>query len=279
MAGVSAGGEPIADVHLHYNWDQAELLSAAEAAERLDRLGIRLGIVSGVPAGLARQLAEAAPGRVYALFSPYLEPSSRWMWHARSELLDEAEAALASGQYIGLGEMHLQPGIGPRRDHPVFLGLLALAEQYRVPVLIHTDASSETYLTDICLAHPAVRFLWAHAGGILSAEQVKRALKACQNLWIELSARDPWRYDSLAERDGALPAAWRDLILEYPDRVMIGSDPVWNVTRGQSWETADEGWDYLDMLWDYHRRWLGTLPPALQRRLLWDNAATFFKLP
>ena len=94
-----------------------------------------------------------------------------------------------------------------------------------------------------------------------------------------MSARDPWRYNSLADEEGNLPDAWRALILRYPERFMIGSDPVWSVTRTQRWDSADEGWDYLGQLLDYHRRWLRQLPPDIADKLLRDNARAFFRLP
>lgn len=268
--------EPVADVHLHYNWDQQELLDPAEAVERLDAAGVRLGVVSSVPAEHALLLSDQAPEWIVPLFSPYLEPTARWMWHARPGLLPAAQEAVASGRYRGLGELHLQPGIGPRRDDPVLRGLLGLAEEYDVPMLLHTDAASEQYFAALCEGYPAVRFLWAHAGGILTAEQVGRALEQCDNVWVELSARDPWRYDTLTDTGGALLPGWEELFSRFPDRFMIGSDPVWNVTRGQTWETADDGWDYLGRLWDYHRGWMASLPASLRRQLEWENARSFF---
>ena len=71
------------------------------------------------------------------------------------------------------------------------------------------------------------RFLWALAGSILPPAEVERALKACLNLMVELSPRDPWRH--LARRideDGQLKPEWRALVIAYADRFMVGSDPI-----------------------------------------------------
>ena len=57
---------------------------------------------------------------------------------------------------------------------------------------------------------------------------------------IELSARDPWRYGGLTDDDGLLLPAWRELIIEYPHRFLVGTDPVWKVTRTQTWDQTDD---------------------------------------
>lgn len=275
---AQAAPEPIADVHLHFNWDQLELLSSQEAAQRMQQAGIVFGVVSSVPSHYAERLLDAAQVKTLALFSPYLDAANRWRWHKQPELLERTREALASGRYQGIGELHLQPGVGPQRDDPILDKLLKLVTEFDVPALIHTDASSHEYLVPLCQAHPQARILWAHAGGHLPAAAVGKLLAACPNVWADLSARDPWRYDSLADKNGVLPAAWRKLILAYPDRFMIGSDPVWNVRRQQRWDSADEGWDYLASLLDYHRRWLATLPPAVERKLRLENALEFFRV-
>jgi len=57
---------------------------------------------------------------------------------------------LDTGDYAGIGEVHLIAGVAPRRDNPVFVGLLALAKEFKVPFLIHTDASDHRYFLSIC---------------------------------------------------------------------------------------------------------------------------------
>ena len=40
---------------------------------------------------------------------------------------------------------------------------------------------------------------------------------------------------------GALLPQWRALLETFPDRFMIGSDPVWPVENLDSWDQADTG--------------------------------------
>lgn len=270
--------KPFADVHLHYNWDQAEVIEPKTAIERLKRENIVLGVVSSVPSDFALSLRKAAGGDwIVPLFSPYITPQHRQSWYLDNTVVEQARAGLHSGQFRGIGELHLWSGLPPRRDNKILLALFDLARQYDVPFLLHTETSRSDYIVPICQRHNKVRILWAHAGGILKAADVESALHACPNLSVELSARDPWRYDSLVTADGKLPAPWLTLISKYPDRFMTGSDPVWNVTRTQRWDEADQGWDHLQQLIRFHRDWLVQLPRDVEQRVRLDNAVKFFK--
>ncbi len=269
---------PLIDVHLHFNWDQAELIEPEQAVQRLRDAGVLMGVVSSVPSHYAARLHAAAPDRIIALFSPYLEPGRRWLWHRQPGVVEATRTALESGIYRGIGELHLEPGAGPRLDDPVLTALLKLAVEFDVPALVHTDTSDHRYLLTLCRAHPRARILWAHAGGKLAVDEIGLLLDRCPNVSADLSARDPWRYDSLADVVGELPHGWRELILRHPGRFMIGSDPVWSVRKTQRWDSADEGWDYLAMLLEYHRHWLAHFPKHIQHRLLVENAQTFFRI-
>ena len=64
---------------------------------------------------------------------------------------------------------------------------------------------------------------------------------------------------------GQLCPEWRALMLKYPDRFMIGSD---------TW--VNQRWLYYGDLMQGYRTWLGGLPPAVARRIAWDNGARLF---
>ena len=51
-------------------------------------------------------------------------------------------------------------------------------------------------------------------------------------------------------------------MLEMPERFVVGSD---------TWINAR--WDDYEALMQQARRWLGDLPPAVARRIAWDNGA------
>ena len=83
----------------------------------------------------------------------------------------------------------------------------------------------------------------------------------------------------MTDDDGRLLEGWRELVIEFPGRFMTGTDPVWKVTRTQTWDQSDEGWDYFEQLNDYHRRWIDDLPPAVQHQISHENARRLFGWP
>jgi len=266
---------PFADIHLHFNWDQKEIISAQEVVKRLKANNVVLATVSSTPPELALELSEAGKPLILPYFSPYLSATHRDRWFRDEEVLEKAEEGLATGRYSGIGEVHVWSDMGPRRDNKILVGLLKLAEKYEVPFLIHTEASSHLFFTPICQNHPKVKFLWAHAGGRLKPPSIDQLMQQCPNVWAEVSVRDPWRYNTLVDEQNQLLPGWRDLFIKYQDRFMTGTDPVWSVTRGQSWDQADEGWDHYDQLLDFHRHWLQQLPPEVEVKIRLTNAKLF----
>lgn len=269
---------PFSDVHLHYNWDQAESLTPAKAIQQLRDNNITLAVVSSTPPELALALRKAGGPWVVPFFRPYLDAQGRHRWFVDDRVLPAARQALASGQYYGIGEFHLIPGIGPRKDNEILHGLISLAIEYKVPVLIHTEASDPRYFQTICQRHPQARFLWAHAGGLLSAAQVATLLEACPNVWVDMSARDNYRYilTPVTDSQGLLLPEWIKVISTYPDRFMTGADPVWPVEEIQHWSTTDSGWSKLTEFVRFHRRWMKSLPVEVEEKVRHSNAIRFF---
>ena len=272
---------PLADVHLHFNWDQREVLTAAEAVRRLQENGVVLGVVSSKPPSLALELAAAADGWIQAFFMPYLEPERKRDWYLDERVLPAAREALASGRYRGLGELHLIVGYAPslKEHHPVIDGMLDLGVEFDVPLSMHVEAGSEAYFRPLCERHPRARIFWAHAGGVLAPRRVAALMEACPNVWIDLSARDELRYGGsmpIADGEGLLPD-WERLVLAYQDRVMVGSDPFYR-EGNLVWEESNTGWEHLHEFIGFHRNWLERLPPDVARKIRLDNALRFFRV-
>ncbi|WP_455206571.1 amidohydrolase family protein [Kaarinaea lacus] len=269
---------PFADIHLHYKWDQEEIIDPATVIQRLQAENIVLGVVSGVPSDYALKLREAGGDWIIPLFSPYITPSHRQSWYLDQKVVDKAREGLKAKKYFGIGELHLWSGLPPRQDNKILLALFELARQHDVPFLLHTESSDANYIIPICQQHHQVRILWAHAGGILKPLDIENAMQQCPNLWVEVSARDPWRYNSLVNEKGTLPEDWRQLMIKYSDRFMTGTDPVWSVTRTQRWDEPDDGWDHLHELIQFHRQWLVELPPEVEEKIRLTNALAFFRI-
>jgi hypothetical protein len=265
-----------ADIHLHYNWDHSEYISVDEVIEKLQRNNVVLAVVSSVPSDFAGRLAAAEPEWIVALYSPYYKAGNRHDWYFDNGVLAASRKALESGEYAGLGEVHLVAGVGPRRDNPIFTGLIELAREFNVPMLLHTDASSYRYLLPICRTNPDLRILWAHAGGILDTQQLNLLLAECGNVWLDLAARDPWHYGGFVDDNGLLDPAWKEFITANQDRIMVGTDPVWNAHQMYKWYEADQGWNYYEQLLRYHHAWIEQLPASIQQKLRLTNAQIYF---
>ncbi|MAT64392.1 MAG: hypothetical protein CMN57_01950 [Gammaproteobacteria bacterium] len=275
---LAAEPRPLADIHIHYKWNQKDTTPARKAADILAEHHIELAVVIGTPPALALELAQLAPQRIIPIWSPYRDSGEWSRWAFDQEVPQRAREALASGRYHGIGELHLIGGFTPDWNTPVIRALLELGAEFEVPVMLHTEFSRNDYLLGLCRAHPQTRILWAHAGAILEPAAVDAVLAACPNVWAELSARDPWRYvrHPITAADGALLPEWEALIRRYPDRFMVGSDPVWPVDQLDGWDQDDTGWDEYGRFIDFHRGWIGRLDPALGQKLRLDNARRLF---
>ncbi len=277
--GIAAASDPapLADVHLHWKWNQKEVTTPQQAIEILRDNQVNLAVVTGTPPKLALELKALAPDIVVPIYGVYRIPGDWSSWYRDSGLLERVRKALSSGDYHGIGELHMIGGFISDWKHPNISGLFRLAAEFDVPVLVHTEFSRANYVIGFCQAHPETRFLWAHAGSILTPDEVDRALQACPNLWVELSARDPWRH--VARRiddDGRLKSAWRQLVVKHADRFMVGSDTVWPVEQLNPWDEPDTGWQELHRFLGFHRQWLSDLPEDIAQKIRLRNAQSLF---
>jgi predicted TIM-barrel fold metal-dependent hydrolase len=155
---------------------------------------------------------------------------------------------------------------------------MGLAKEYKVPALIHVDAADENHFLGICRGHPQVKIIFAHAGGNLKPHHIRSVLEQCPQVWVDFAARDDWRYGGLTNPQGLLLPEWKQLVLDFPRRFITGTDPVWRVTRTQSWDQSDDGWDHYKQLYDYHQKWLNDLPQEVRRQVAWDNVRQLLAL-
>ena len=278
FAQYSFAAPPVADVHVHFKWSQLEVTTAEQALAILDENNVRLAVVIGTPAELALQLAALRPETILPVWSPYRAGGDWANWAHDSTVLDRARSALQSHGYKGIGELHLIGGFAPKPDSVVIQGLFDLAAQHDVPILLHTEFSRADYLLRLCQTHTETRILWAHAGAILKPVEVDQILKTCPNVWTELSARDPWRFvnNPITDADGKLLPDWKALIERWPDRFMVGSDPVWPVDQMDRWDEADTGWQEYSRFINFHQHWLSYIDPGIAKNIRLDNANRFF---
>jgi len=139
---------------------------------------------------------------------------------------------------------------------------MALAEREELVVLAHVDdVAIDLLMANTLSGGRDVRLIWAHTGiGGPPVARVRALLDRYPRLMGELSYRP-----GLACADGRLCPEWRELLLAYPRRFMIGSD---------TW--VNQRWSAYDDLMRGYRVWLGDLPPDVGQRIAWGNAAALF---
>lgn len=266
---------PLFDAHLHYN---VEAFNGAEGPHplpdvlsRMQRNGVRAIIANSRPNDGTKALAESPQTRqagvtVVPFVRLYRNRADYDNWF-RDETIytmvqQELARGTAAGPFRGLGEFHLYDSANA--NGPVARKLMALAEEKELAVLAHVDDVA----IDLLMSHTPskgakLRLIWAHTGiGGPSVARVDQLFTRYPNLMGELSYRPGLTCDG-----GKLCPEWRQLVLKYPNRFLVGSD---------TW--INQRWQQYDSLMRGYRTWLGDLPPDVARRVAWDNGASLFGL-
>jgi predicted TIM-barrel fold metal-dependent hydrolase len=162
------------------------------------------------------------------------------------------EDRLRRHRYVAIGEFHLS---GPDADLPVPTRMVALAKEHRLILHAHSDGDA---VERMFRQDPEARILWAHSG-FERPDQVRALLRRHNNLWCDLAFRTDHG------SGGMVPADWRALFAEFPDRFMVGSDTY-----------TPERWPYVVEHATWSRAWLADLPSALAERIGWRNGEALF---
>jgi len=267
---------PLFDAHLHYNeeaWNgRAGPHPVEDVLGRMQRSGVRGIIANSRPNDGTHSLASSPQTRaagvtVVPFVRLYRQREDYTNWFRDESIyrmvLDELARGTAAGPFRGLGEFHLYDSANA--NGPVARQLMQLAEERQLAVLAHVDDTA----VDLLMAHTAsrgqkVRLIWAHTGiGGAPVARVDQLMARYPLLVGELSYRP-----GLTCEGGRLCPEWRELLLKYPDRFVIGSD---------TWVNAR--WQHYEALMAAYRTWLGELPAPVARQVAWDNAARLFGLP
>ena len=245
----------IFDAHIHYNEPAWQPYPPHRIRRLLRDAGIAGAAMSSSPDDGSRRLVSLNRSRFVALLRPYREGVTSANWTADPKGIAYLEERLSSAHYRGIGEIHFQSAA--ETTGPVARRAAELAIAHNIPLHVHSGVAP---IQSLRWQFPALKLLWAHGGMIEAPEVVGPLLDDDENLWVELSLRAT----DIAGEDWIKPD-WRSLLVNYPDRFVIGSDTY--VTS--RWD------DYVDLIED-HRRWLDQLPSAVRDAIAYTNAARLF---
>lgn len=255
---IQAAGElPIIDVEHH--WGGKLELSAL--LDRMDRNGVALTwLGQNEKHGSAHALADARqyPTRIV----PTTIHGDGPRWHGRDmSLLDELAADVRTGHYFALGEFEARHYVSSTNsrdvhlpvDSPSFEAVFTIAGDTGLPMLLHHEAEDALLpeLERMLSRHPRAKVIWCHVGRnrdrstwtkISTPDGVRDFLRKYPNLYFDLNQARPGSrhrgtnqvdavlYDSDPGKggdnqpDAKLNAQWQELLEEFPERFVIGTD-------------------------------------------------------
>jgi hypothetical protein len=253
LAWPAAAAElPIFDAHVHYSHDAWANLPPADAIALMRKAGLRRALVSSSGDEGTQRLVEAAPDLVIPSLRPYRTRGELSTWVRDETVTAFLEDRLRKSRYAAIGEFHLY---GADADLPVPKRMIALAREHKLVLHAHSDVDA---IERIFRQDPGARVLWAHSG-FDRPDAVRAMLRKHKNLWCDLAFR------SEHGSGGKVPAEWRSLFGEFPDRFTVGTDTY-----------TPERWHYLVEHAQWSRAWLADLPPQLAERIGWRNGEALF---
>jgi len=250
----SAVAAPLFDTHLHYSKADAEKYSPADIIKLLDRNNIAYAAVTGMPSSHAVDLYSFAPGRIILLLGIYKEHNDKSHWSDDESIPSLIETELKRGIWRGIGEIHI---FSRNRNSPVFKRVIEIATEHDLPLLIHADPA---VIDRVFSLSPKLKVIWAHAGKYPYPELVSDYLEQYDSLSVDLSMRD-----ARIAPSGELDDDWYELIVNHPDRFLLGVDTY-----------SSSRWDDFDSAVHTIRRWLSQLPEDVRVKLAYENAAAIY---
>ncbi|MEK6709708.1 MAG: amidohydrolase family protein [Nitrospinota bacterium] len=222
----------------------------------------------------------------------------------RRKFEETAEGLLRQG-VIGFGEMtalhfsffEQHPYERTPPDHPLFLLLADIAARHGVPIDFHMEAVTENSEVprdlhgrspknpqdvpeniaafERLLAHnPKAKIIWVHVGMDTTDQRspalTRRLLAKYPNLHLSIcTPKGQPKKNWLLQQGRGLNPEWKSVIMEFPDRFMIGSDSFYQTSQAIR---------KMPMNTPGALRILQFLPPRVARMIAHENAARLYKL-
>lgn len=246
---------PIFDAQVHYNRESWHKVSPEAVINTARELNVPWLLVGSTPNEGTWKLDDTGNPRIIRMLIPQHTPEDRDTWFEDERMLNYIEQEIARGIYAGIGEFFLFDG---QVQTPVVRGMVELATNHKLVLHARSDPNAIKQLFEM---GPNVRILWAHAGMFIGPKKVGELLNEYPNLWVEISHRV-----DIAPNE-VLDPAWREVMLRFPNRFLLGSGTYRN-----------EYWYQFRYTHTKYREWLKELPPEPREMIAYRNGLNLFRL-
>ena len=247
---------PIFDAHIHYKEPAWDAYPVDSIIELMDRNGVAMGLVSSTPDEGTIMLWEYAPNRIVPELRLYHGNAGSSNWAKAPDMEAYLEERLAAYPHKGIGEFHIHRL--DVDDVVLFKKVINMAKERDIYLHVHSGPEPIRWLYSL---DPTAKIIWAHAGLGQRAEAVYALMDEFPALLADTSLRE---YAILAN-GGKLDPEWKEIIMAFQDRLMVGSD-TW--VNGQ--------WDDYDQTIAANRRWFSMLPADVAKKIAYQNAERVF---
>lgn len=237
----------LVDTHIHYSHDAWGVTPPKKAIEILRNAGLSKAFVSSSSDEGTQLLYAEAPDLIIPVLRPYRKRGETGTWFRDETVIPMLEDLLAKNTYAGIGEFHIY---GDNANLPVIRRVVKLAAQYQIFLHLHGDSEAVEH---VFAQDKNARILWAHSG-FDDPETIADMLKKHPNLTADLAFRSEHAYNGKVESD------WRKLFLDFPDRIMVGTDTF-----------TPERWYYIEDHAQWSREWLADLPKDVAEQIAHKN--------
>ncbi len=275
---------PIADVHMHFDIGRQ---SVAQMMQRMKDNNVRWG--GGV--GDYTADIEVALGANYLPALGQAEFTKVLLSTGEQGLLNiehpvfvkffrEAEALMAAGKARGFGEIHInnRSNVNPNDpfgrsislDSPVVRRMYEIADAHSGFVQIHYNKDHRTVDQIVAMAkrYPKALTIVAHCMPVGSPDDIRRIFDAVPNVMCEISGATHLHGVKRIVTPEGINSRWLQMIEDYPDRVMMGTDPCCGLMRR-----------YGEIVQLMRSKALAAMKPETLEKVAYKNALRVFGLP
>lgn len=247
---------PIFDAHVHYKEPAWEPYPVESIVELMDLSNVAMGLVSSTPDEGTIKLWEFAPSRIVPELRPYHGNASSSNWTKVSGMEDYLQGRLEQYPHEGIGEFHIH--VLDTDDEPLFRRIIEMAKVRDIYLHVHSGPEPVRWLYGL---DPEVKIIWAHAGLGEPASEVHTLMSEFPALYADTSLREY----SILGSNGDIDPEWKEIIIEFQDRLMVGSD---------TWVNAQ--WHNYTSIIGSNRLWLSKFPRSVAEKIAYKNAEKLF---